>query len=311
MEITPRHIEQIEALQRYGSFRRAAEKLCISQPALSRSILILEEKLGIKFFDRAHGKLVPTAYGRMVLRRGGNILKEFQSLHRDISLMQNCEQGVLTIGCGPIPAETLAGEALGRFNRLYPKMSVKLVIDHAPSLEKHLNSRAMDFFVAEASQLEGRQEYEIVSMEQQQGYLCCRRGHPLASRSSVAFDEILAYPLALMWLSDRIFSLLSKLSGRDIQKSEDLGTSVMECDNMSILLRIVSESDAVTITSYEILSQSVNKDDICILPLTIPEFRSGYCVISLRNYSVIPAADHLKRLFAEVAAQKVRSTTVM
>jgi len=65
-----------------------------------------------------------------------------------------------------------------------------------------------------------------------------------------------------MWLSDRIFLLLSKLSGRDIQKSEDVGTSVIECDNMNSLLDVRSESDAIAITSYEVLAQSLNKDNI-------------------------------------------------
>lgn len=305
MDFTPRHIEQIEALHRYGSFRRAAEKLCISQPALSRSILLLEEKYNVKFFDRAQGKLVPTQYGRIILSRGASILKEFELLHRDISMMQNGEHGVLNIGCGPIPAETLAGDAVGRFNRLYPQMTVKLTIDHAPELTRLLNNRALDFFVGEASHLEAVQNYEMLVMPQQQGYFCCRKDHPLTRRPSVTFRDILAFPLGLMWLSDRIFALLSRLSGTTIRKSEDLGTSIIECDNMSILLCIVTDSDAVTITSREILAHSVYKDQIHLLPLLIPEFKSGYHIVSLKNYSTVPAVSCLRNLFLETATRKV------
>lgn len=307
MEITPRHIEQIEALHRCGSFRRAAEMLCISQPALSRSILLLEEKLGVKFFDRAQGKLVPTTYGRLVLSRGRSLLKELRLLHRDIQLLQSSEQGVLTIGCGPIPAETLAGEAVGRFNNLYPHMTVKLIIDHALHLEKLLNSRSIDFFVAETSQLGQKQEYEIAAMPQQQGYFCCRKGHPLATHHVVTFADILAYPLAIMWLSGRIFALLSKLSGRDIHNVEDLKTGVIECDNMNILLNIASESDAITITSSEILSGSIHKDTIHLLPLLVSDLKSGYQLVTLKQYSTIPAVRHLQQLFLDTAAQKVQS----
>ena len=306
MEITPRHIEQIEAVHRYGSFSRAAEKLCISQPALSRSILVLEEKLGVKFFDRARGKLVLTQYGRIVLARGESILREMLLLHRDIDMLHGGVQGVLHIGCGPIPAETLAGDAIARFNNLYPQMTVRLTIDHVPNLTQLLRNRAIDFFVAEAHQMENEQSYETIAMPQQQGYFCCRKGHPLATRASIAFSDILAFPMAMMWLSHRIFALFSKLSGTTIQKREDLGTGCIECDNMNILLCLVRGSDAITITSREILSQSPYKEEICLLPLLVPEFKSSYGIVSLKDFSTIPAIDALKNLFREVATQKVQ-----
>lgn len=308
MDITPRHIEQIEALHRYGSFCRAAEKLCISQPALSRSILVLEEKLGIKFFDRTRGKLVLTQYGRIVLSRGSGILKEMQLLHRDINMLQGGEQGVLNIGCGPIPAETLAGDAIARFNKQYPHMTVKLTIDYVLQLKKLLHNRCIDFFVAEAYRLDNKQEYEVISMPQQQGYFCCRRNHPLAARPSITFKDILEYPMALMWLSDRIFALFSKLSGLDIQQTEDLGAGFIECNNANILLNTVIHSDAITATSKEILAGSVYRDHIFLLPLVIPEFRSDYAIVSLKAFSTIPAITYLKKLFLETAVRKVQSS---
>lgn len=305
MDITPRHIEQIEAVHKYGSFRSAAEKLCISQPALSRSILTLEEKLGVKFFDRAGGKLALTPYGRIVLGRGENILKEMQLLHRDINMLQGGAQGVLHIGCGPIPAATLAGDALAHFNNRYPQTTVKLTIDHASHLTQLLRKRFLDFFVAEAQHIEGEQEYEMIQLPQQQGYFCCRNGHPLASRNALTFADILGFPLALMWLSERIFALFSKISGTIMQKSEDLGTSFIECDNMSILLTMVANSDAVSITSREILAGSIHKDRIVLLPFVIPEFKSGYSIVSLKGFSTIPAIAALKQQFLETAEQKV------
>jgi DNA-binding transcriptional LysR family regulator len=306
MDITPRHIEQIEALHRYGSFRRAAEKLCISQPALSRSILLLEEKLGVKFFDRAQGKLLPTQYCRIVLNRGETVLKEMQLLHRDITMLQGGMHGILNIGCGPIPAETLAGDAIARFNNLYPQVTVRLIIDHVPKLTTLLHSRSIDFFVAEAQHFIDKQEYEFVPMPQQQGYFCCRQNHPLTARSSLTFNDILEFPMALMWLSERIFTIFSKLSGKNIQKNEDLAAGYIECDNMNTLLCIVNGCDAVTMTSREILTGSGYKDKIHLLPLVIPSFRSGYSLVSLKEFSTIPAIAAMKNCFLETAAQKVQ-----
>ncbi len=306
MEITPRHIEQIEALHRYGSFRRAASKLCISQPALSRSILLLEEKLGVKFFDRAGGGLVLTPYGRIVLGRGESVLTELQLLYRDITMLRGGEQGVVNIGCGPIIAETFAGEAVARFNAFYPQMTVKITIDHASHLDGKLRKRSIDFFVGETHHIRNTQDYDMIPMPQQQGYFCCRRNHPLTALSPLAIGDVLRYPMALMWLPDRFFELFGKLTGRTIQKNEEIGAGLIECDNLNLLLRVVSGSDAVTLTSREIVAQSLHKEQVVLLPLVIPALKSGYAVVSLRGFTTIPAISYLKNLFLETAMQKVR-----
>lgn len=221
-------------------------------------------------------------------------------------MLQGGEQGVLSVGCGPIPAETLAGDALGRFNTRYPHMTVKVTVDHVSNLTKLLHNRAIDFFVAEAYQIAGMEEYEIVSMPQQQGYFCCRNKHPLEGRSPLTIGDILAFPLALMWLSERIYALLGTLTGTAIQKSEDLGAGLIECDNMNILLRIVCHSDAVTITSREIVAESSCRDRVHLLPLVIPALKSSYAIVGLKAFSTIPAIAALKNCFLETASQKVQ-----
>lgn len=195
MPITFRHIEQVAALNRFGSFRRAAEVLCISQPALSRSILTLEEQLGVRIFDRTRGKLTPTRYGAIILQRGGRVITDVELLRRDILMLQGGEKGVIRIGCGPFPVEVLAGEAIGRFNAIYPKMSVRLKVDHAPQLTALLRDRSIDFFVAESYPVkDAPEEFETTPLPQQQGYFCCRKDHPLAALPSPTYEDIFSFP---------------------------------------------------------------------------------------------------------------------
>jgi len=76
---------------------------------------------------------------------------------------------------------------------------------------------------------------------------------------------------------------------------------------MNSLLDVGSESDAIAIASYEVLAQSLNKDNIHVLPLMIPELKAEYCIVSLKDCSLVPAASPLQRLFLDVAARKMQA----
>ena len=306
MELTFKHIEQVMTLHQYGSFRRAADVLCISQPALSRSVSTLEEKLGVKVFDRTRGGLVPTRYGEIILKRGERVLKELALLERDVSMVHGGEKGIISLGCGPFPAEVLAGEAIGRFNRTYPKMSVKLMVDHSSRLTTLLRRRVIDFFVADAFPLEeASEEFEATPLPQQQGYFCCGTSHPLAALPCPTIEDIFAFPLALMWVPSRILHLLSTLLKRDIRSLEDIGNGLVQCDSLNVLLKIVASGEAFTITSRELMEQTRFKEQLCFLPLTVPEMTTNYAIISLRESTSIPAIHHLRELFVQVAEDVV------
>ncbi|WP_272701267.1 LysR family transcriptional regulator [Desulfovibrio sp. Fe33] len=306
MDITIRHIEQIDVLSRYGNFRLAANKLCISQPALSRSILNLEEKLGVRLFNRTRGKLRPTRYGALILQRGEKLLHDMTLLHRDISMLKGGENGVIHIGCGPFPGEVLAGDAIGRFNKIYPKVTVKLTVDYAPRLTGMLRKRLIDFYVADASHMLDSPEFDLTPLPQQQGFFCCRKGHPLTETPAPSFADIFSYPMAIMWISAPGLELFSRLKGKDIGKLEEIGTGLIKCDNLHTLLRVVGNGDAVTVTSREVLDNIAFKDQLHLLPVLVPELRTNYYIVALKERSAIGAVDCLHGLFREVAEEVIR-----
>lgn len=306
MTITLKHIEQIMALQEYGNYRLAADKLRISQPALSRSIINLQEKLGVKLFDRFGGKLQPTRYGALVLERGKRILNDRDMLQRDISMLKGGETGVINIGCGPFPAEALAGEAIGRFSRLYPQITVRLIVDYAPRLTEFLLAQEIDFSVADTAPVKDFPEFEITPLPHQQLYFCCRKNHPLTAIPAPTIHDICAHPLAAMWAPDRIFTLFGKLLGKKIRSLEEIGRGLLVCDNLNTLLQMVSASDAFTSTSRAIFEQCVYKDRLQLLPLQVPELRTDYSIAQLRGRSSVDAVRDLQQCFIDTAEETAR-----
>jgi len=96
-----RHIEVFHAIKRSGSISRAAELLCISQPAVSQVLKHAEVQLGFKLFKLDRGRLQPTPEAEIL---GSAVEKVFQDLDAVQQVAMNLQRGAtgrMRIGCLP------------------------------------------------------------------------------------------------------------------------------------------------------------------------------------------------------------------
>ena len=87
-----------------GSFARAAQKLDVTQSALSRSVQSLESSLGVKLLDRGKFGAAPTVFGRVLIERGRTLIGDASVIAREISLLSGAETGEI----GPPTARNAA-----------------------------------------------------------------------------------------------------------------------------------------------------------------------------------------------------------
>lgn len=298
MNITLRHLQQIKTLSRHGSFAKAALELHISQPALSRSISTLEGQLGIQLFDRLNREVVPTIFGKHILERGKPVLQEMILVERDLNLLHGMESGQLMIGSGPLPAEISLGKSVAKFSRNHPKMNVQIIIDYSPALLTRLRQREIDIFIGDIRMIEDTAGLEIIPLATQQAYFCCRHAHPLTRKKQLVVKDIFSYSLAVMWLPAMFLISLAKESGIHIDSLSDLPCSVIQCDYLKVLFDIISDGDATGIITHSIFNCHY-KQQLALLPLTIPELNTNYGLVSLSNYSKPPALQMFQQYMIE------------
>ena len=102
-----KHLEHLLALADTGSFSRAAEKLFITQSALSRSIQSLEGDLGAKVLDRIGKRNELTPLGLDVVARARHIVRDAAELRHSAQLLQQGGQGSVSVGLGSGPGALL------------------------------------------------------------------------------------------------------------------------------------------------------------------------------------------------------------
>lgn len=110
---------------RQQSFTRAAEKLFVTQPTISKMLKNLEDELNCTLLIRDGRKLLLTDTGRVVFERGLAILAEFRQLEAELSDINHLNKGLLRLGIPPMVGVLMAGP-ISLFRQRYPGVELKI-----------------------------------------------------------------------------------------------------------------------------------------------------------------------------------------
>lgn len=245
MNIEMHFIRHVVALHEFGHFGLAAKSLNLSQPALSRSISTLENKLGAQLFERGAKPLRATEFGRFFLERALPLLASADAFAKQVSEAESTTYPNLRIGSGPYPAETIVASTIQRFTRKHDKVRVLLMIRGADELVSLLNSGdGLDFFIAEISLLGTHRNLSIKPLGQPPVALLARAGHPLLS-TRFDLESIFRYPLLVSHpIPPRLMNPILSI-WKNIPEPERHPIPAVECASVSIAKRLMLESDMV------------------------------------------------------------------
>lgn len=116
----------LKAIAAEGSFKRAADSLYVSQPAVSLQVQNLERQLDVPLFDRGGRRAQLTEAGHLLLNYGEKILSLCQETCRAIEDLQNLQGGTLIVGASQTTGTYLLPRMIGLFRQSYPDVAVQL-----------------------------------------------------------------------------------------------------------------------------------------------------------------------------------------
>jgi DNA-binding transcriptional LysR family regulator len=122
-----RHARTFVTVAELGTVSKAAVRLCVAQPALSRQISNLEQELGLKLFDRVGRRLVLTGEGEQLLGDCRDLLSCASALVERAQLLRRGDTGKLKVAASPQFIEGAISDFLHRYAQRYPNVQVKLM----------------------------------------------------------------------------------------------------------------------------------------------------------------------------------------
>ena len=301
MKLDLRQLRYVLALDRHRNFARAAEDIGISQPALSRSIQVLEQAVGTKLFDRDRAGLEPTAVGARLIELARPLVTQARVAERELEQLLDLAGGLVRIGAGPYASEISVGKAVGRLAARHPAIRADVLVADWPELYRMVLADELDVAVAEISHATGDERIVVEPLPEHQAFFYCRAGHPLAGRADLTQEDISAYPLALTLVPRR---LLEHLGPRSIfamnNDQEGTITPQFRVETPYLARAIVSESDVISGALPAQIERDVADGRITTLSLRLPWLRTAYGILRLARRTPSPATAEFLQVLREV-----------
>jgi DNA-binding transcriptional LysR family regulator len=178
------------------SFSQAAERLGVSQPAVSLQIRSLEQRLGRQLLDRSGRRVEPTEAGLRLYRGAQRLLAlEEQVLEEVTGAAEGELTGRLELGASSGPGETVLPLLVCEFQRLHPSVTVALSVSDTQTVVDLVARREVELGVVGAARRHRSVVFEPFFRDEV--VLACPPAHPFAGRT-VSLDELRAEPLILM-----------------------------------------------------------------------------------------------------------------
>jgi DNA-binding transcriptional LysR family regulator len=212
----------LKAIADEGSFKRAADSLFVSQPAISLQIQNLEKQLTVPLFDRGGRKAQLTEAGNLLLAYGEKIITLCQETCRAIEDLQNLQGGTLIVGASQTTGTYLLPRMIGLFHQKYPYVSVQLQVHSTRRTSWAVANGQVDLAIIGGEvPTELQDVLKIIPYAEDELALILPPNHPLAEQETIAKEDL--YDLNYITLDSQstIRKVLDQVLSRcDIDTSE-------------------------------------------------------------------------------------------
>lgn len=280
-----------------GSLTKAAERLNVTQPALSRHIQALEEAAGVPLFVRTGRGLILSEAGREIAPRIQILAEEMERLRTDMAALSGEVRGEVRLGLPPSVGLRLAGPVVETFHKRYPHVQLGVTQLLSGAIEDNL--------------LNGRLDIGVIY--EGDGLSSALRRHPLwgedlyfitpavpqwVGYEGIRFAECLAQPLVLPSARHGLRVLITAEAAK-ISASLDIA---LEVDSLSIHLEMVRRGLGCTILSYDACKSLIEAGHLYAIPITDTEIRRVWSLVWAKDYPLTRAAQAMADTLKEQAA---------
>ena len=178
-----------------GSFSKAADAVFLAQASVSERIASLEKKIGTRLLDRLGRNVIPTAAGELLHKHATLLLEMKETAQLEMERFLGLEQGEISMGGSTIPGEYILPALIGRFNKKYPHLSVRLKIADSSDIENRVLAGQLEIGVIGSKSTHPN----ILSQQlwEDELVLAVPVDHPFARRKSVSLKDLGETPFIL------------------------------------------------------------------------------------------------------------------
>jgi DNA-binding transcriptional LysR family regulator len=246
-----RQLEIIRAIADSGSFTAAGDKLHVSQSAISRQILLLEDELGEPVFHRIGRRIRITPAGEALLQLSHRVFQDLQDTVSTISDKRESLQGTIRLVGGMTVCLYVFPVLLSEVRRLHPQLDLKVTVGSAERSIAMLRSGAGDLGLltlpVEASDLVS------VPVLREELLLITYPTHPIAKKKTIAPQDLDKQPFVLFETGSITRRLVEEFFARERIAPQ----IIMETENVEIIKAMVRSGLGMSIIPWQAAAADV------------------------------------------------------
>ena len=292
MNLSLTKIQSFVAVAEAGQFRKAAEKIGVSQAALSTNVRDLEHYLGVALFARTTRNVRLTVEGERFLRNVRVIVDDLAVAVADVRDQAELKRGRLIVAATPSVASNILPGAMSAFKERFPGVQVQVAEDSSSGVEQRVESGAADFGVGPTPARRGDLAFSFLCRDRFVGVV--PRSHPLAKRKKIRLAQLAAYPLLTTAPDSSIYSSLRTVLE---QRGMTLRTEHMLSQHQTIVAMVAAGLGVALLPALAL--GNLDGRGIALLDVTDVQIARDIGVLQRKGGSVSSAAhEFLRRLKA-------------
>jgi len=250
MEPDYRQLMYLLAIAECGSFSRAAAKLRMSQPALSNSIAVLEQRLHVKLLTRGRSGAALTDTGEVLVRHARVFQTQMGRAMEEMELLRQGALGPLAIGVTPVAAANLVPRALAQLKREMPSLAVRVHETVFKDGIEQLRNGSLDLMVGPIGVYPAVDGIEEQQLATDPFSVVVRKGHALANRRSISLRQL----TDVQWVLPSDQSAFHKqLEALFVVAGLGWPTNAITTNSMTAMKSIAMHSDCVALMPKQLV----------------------------------------------------------
>ena len=268
-----------------GSMGKAAERLALSQPSVSKAVATIEQAVGVRLLDRTPQGVETTAYGRALIRRGSEAFDELNRGIQDIEFLTDPKEGEVRVGCPEAFASGLLTEVLANFSRQYPRVIVRVYPANNMSREfRLLRDRNVDFLLGAIPNPLTEEDLDVEVLYDDRPFIVSGRKNRWAGRRKIDLAELVEEPwlLPLESIFSSVLAEAFQSRGLDVPKMGVRSYCVYQ------RLSLIATDRFVASMPGSVLRFNADQFSLKVLPVDFVTRFFQVAVVTLKNRTLSP-----------------------
>jgi DNA-binding transcriptional LysR family regulator len=300
-----RDLHILMAIADTGSMAKAAVKLRISHPAISKTISDIEATLGVRLLDRGSRGAELTAYGEVLLRCGINVFDEMQQGLRSLEYLSDPNSGEVRLGCTEIVIHSLMPAIVREFSRKYPGVRLEVKLTNPGEHQIHeLRERKIDLLITRATGPLLEDDFHSKVLFDEPFVFVVGAQSEFARKRRVALKDIIKSDWVLPSYDSAPGALIAEVfQANGVQPPKPAIKTV----SIQLTVSLIASGEFVGILPTSVAALNVRQAALKVVPLKSAGPRISAEIVFLKDRTLSPAVERFIACAREVAGSIVRS----